>query len=249
VVIQNHISDAYEIPWNRVRVNEYGNAGYIPNVWADGKYQFVGSQYYEFYRGWYSYCQTEPTDVSIQLAAAPVSGQTFKFKARVSLDLIGQAKSVRVYLLRVLDHYPPLGYHCVNCTMEVAAEQDIDLTPGQRVVVEREMTFDGVSWNQQSDIRFVAIAQKPRPLGYVGPMEVYNAKMATWPFMPSWTGDLNCDGAINNFDIDPFVLALTNENGYKSQYPNCNRLLADVNNDGLVDNFDIDPFVRLLTAP
>jgi len=59
--------------------------------------------------------------------------------------------------------------------------------------------------------------------------------------------DLNCDGAVNNFDIDPFVLALTNENGYKQKYPNCDRKLADCNGDGAVNNFDIDPFVRLLT--
>jgi len=60
-------------------------------------------------------------------------------------------------------------------------------------------------------------------------------------------GDLNCDGAVNNFDIDPFVLALTNPTEYARQFPNCDRTLADVNGDGKVDNFDIDPFVKLLT--
>jgi len=60
-------------------------------------------------------------------------------------------------------------------------------------------------------------------------------------------GDLNCDGTVNNFDIDPFVLALTDPGGYTTKFPDCNRLLADVNQDGKVDNFDIDPFVKLLT--
>jgi len=60
-------------------------------------------------------------------------------------------------------------------------------------------------------------------------------------------GDLNCDGKVNNFDIDAFVLALTNPAGYKTAYPNCDLLAADVNGDGLVNNFDIDPFVKLLT--
>jgi len=60
-------------------------------------------------------------------------------------------------------------------------------------------------------------------------------------------GDLNCDGAVNNFDIDPFVLALTDPAGYAQQFPNCDRMLADINGDGVVDNFDIDPFVKLLT--
>ena len=60
-------------------------------------------------------------------------------------------------------------------------------------------------------------------------------------------GDLNCDGVVNNFDIDPFVLALTDPAGYAQKFPNCDRLLADCNGDGVVDNFDIDPFVKLLT--
>ena len=61
-------------------------------------------------------------------------------------------------------------------------------------------------------------------------------------------GDLNCDGKVNNFDIDPFVLALTNPTKYAQQFPNCNRLLADTNGDGAVNNFDIDPFVKLIAG-
>jgi hypothetical protein len=62
-------------------------------------------------------------------------------------------------------------------------------------------------------------------------------------------GDLNCDGAINAFDIDPFVLALTDPAGYAEEYPDCDYMLADINGDGVVNAFDIDPFVALLTAP
>jgi len=60
-------------------------------------------------------------------------------------------------------------------------------------------------------------------------------------------GDMNCDGVVNNFDIDPFVLALTDPAGYKAKYPNCDIMNGDCNGDGVVDNFDIDPFVKLLT--
>ncbi|MGD8454446.1 MAG: hypothetical protein PVJ57_21745 [Phycisphaerae bacterium] len=58
-------------------------------------------------------------------------------------------------------------------------------------------------------------------------------------------GDLNCDGAVNNFDITPFVLALTNPTVYAQQYPNCDRMLADCNRDGVVNNFDIIAFIAL----
>ena len=61
-------------------------------------------------------------------------------------------------------------------------------------------------------------------------------------------GDLNCDGFVNNGDIDPFVLALTNGSAYHAAYPNCNLMAGDINGDGLFNNGDIDPFVVLLTG-
>jgi hypothetical protein len=61
-------------------------------------------------------------------------------------------------------------------------------------------------------------------------------------------GDLNCDGQVDNFDISPFILALTNPQGYAATYPGCSRELADINSDGSVDNFDIRPFLQLLTG-
>jgi trimeric autotransporter adhesin len=67
--------------------------------------------------------------------------------------------------------------------------------------------------------------------------------IARWGCLP---GDLNCDGLVNTFDIDPFVLALVDPTGYAEAYPTCNRALADINVDGGINPFDIDPFVALL---
>ena len=61
-------------------------------------------------------------------------------------------------------------------------------------------------------------------------------------------GDLNCDGSVNNFDIDPFVLALTDPGGYALAYPACDIMLGDTDCNGTVNNFDIDPFVECLTG-
>lgn len=58
-------------------------------------------------------------------------------------------------------------------------------------------------------------------------------------------GDLNCDGLVNAFDIDPFVLALLDIGEWD---PDCDRMAADINGDGVVNAFDIDPFVGLLTG-
>ncbi|MGE0482118.1 MAG: hypothetical protein AB7Q17_16780 [Phycisphaerae bacterium] len=65
---------------------------------------------------------------------------------------------------------------------------------------------------------------------------------------PSSRGDVNCDGQVNNFDIDPFVLALTDPTAYAVTYPTCDIDSADINLDGAVNNFDIDPFVLCLTV-
>lgn len=61
-------------------------------------------------------------------------------------------------------------------------------------------------------------------------------------------GDLNCDGQVNFGDINPFVLALTNPEGYAEAYPDCDRMLADCNGDGVVGFGDINPFVVLLAG-
>ncbi|MCG3125360.1 MAG: hypothetical protein CHACPFDD_00178 [Phycisphaerae bacterium] len=59
-------------------------------------------------------------------------------------------------------------------------------------------------------------------------------------------GDMNCDGSVNGFDVDGFVLALSDPVGYVTQYPNCDIANGDVNADGSVNGFDVDGFVALL---
>ncbi len=61
-------------------------------------------------------------------------------------------------------------------------------------------------------------------------------------------GDLNCDGWINNGDIDPFTLALTDPAAYALTFPDCDPNLADINGDGWTNNGDIDAFLVLLSA-
>ena len=59
-------------------------------------------------------------------------------------------------------------------------------------------------------------------------------------------GDLNCDGDVNAFDIEPFLIALFDPGQYPILYPNCDINLADINGDGSVNLFDIEPFLNLL---
>lgn len=61
-------------------------------------------------------------------------------------------------------------------------------------------------------------------------------------------GDLDCNGVVDFFDIDAFVVALAGEGVYGSVYPDCRWLNGDADTNGAVDFFDIDPFVTRLGA-
>lgn len=57
---------------------------------------------------------------------------------------------------------------------------------------------------------------------------------------PVLLGDVNCDGAVDLLDVQPFVDLLTT-GGFLDK--------ADMNQDGAVDLLDVDPFVDALTDP
>ena len=59
-------------------------------------------------------------------------------------------------------------------------------------------------------------------------------------------GDMNCDGAVNFFDIDPFLLALFDRP--TDAFCNGDICAVDIDCSGAVDFFDIDPFVGCLFA-
>ncbi len=66
------------------------------------------------------------------------------------------------------------------------------------------------------------------------------------PIVDSLLGDANCDGGIDFFDIDPFVMAIFDPAAYAGLYCNGSTATADCNTDGNVDFFDIDPFLAIL---
>ena len=66
------------------------------------------------------------------------------------------------------------------------------------------------------------------------------------PMTPRRLGDLNCDGAVDFGDINPFVAYLSNLSGWQRTYPECDALNGDINGDGTASFGDINPFVTLL---
>jgi hypothetical protein len=70
-----------------------------------------------------------------------------------------------------------------------------------------------------------------------------------WGSLPtSLKGDMNNDNVVDNFDISPFELALTNPTGYAAAFPSVSDRVyrGDINNDSAFDNFDIGPFEFLV---
>ncbi len=61
-------------------------------------------------------------------------------------------------------------------------------------------------------------------------------------------GDMNCDGAVTVGDINPFVLALTDPDGYAALFPDCSILSGDCTGDSQVTVGDINCFVELVTG-
>lgn len=65
------------------------------------------------------------------------------------------------------------------------------------------------------------------------------------PCLAIASADANCDGAVNFFDIDPFLVALFDNTAYLANGDWCgNNCATDVNSDGAVNFFDIDPFLE-----
>jgi hypothetical protein len=68
--------------------------------------------------------------------------------------------------------------------------------------------------------------------------------MARNPFAPQCEPcDADCDGAVNAFDIEPFIDVVFNG------VPPCGLCAGDVNGDGRRDAFDIEPFIDCLFGP
>ncbi len=55
--------------------------------------------------------------------------------------------------------------------------------------------------------------------------------------------DTNCDGAVDAFDIEPFIDVLINGP------PGCSSCAGDADGNGMVNAFDIEPFIQCLVGP
>lgn len=60
-------------------------------------------------------------------------------------------------------------------------------------------------------------------------------------------GDMNDDGALDKYDVDPLILAISDPRTYERLFPGVGRAArGDLNGDGALDERDIEPFVERL---
>lgn len=59
-------------------------------------------------------------------------------------------------------------------------------------------------------------------------------------------GDLNCDGAVDALDVDPFLTALFDPRAYDEQYLVCDAEMGDFNQSGRLEALDIEAFIDAL---
>ena len=194
--VQIHVlDDGYHTPWGDDRWAFYA-AQYTPTAVFDGFDSVTGAvpdsnQQYTIYRANHLLPRRAlTTDVTIDLTAEQISGPTYRITAQVGIEADGAAKTMRVYMVQVLDHWPASPTYHRNTFKQAAPTQDITLAPGESQSVENEFTFDATSWANQEEIKIVAWAQAPAT---GSPAEVYQAATRLWPLI-SFPGDADGDG-------------------------------------------------------
>jgi hypothetical protein len=241
--VQIHHGDAYATAWGNSRATFY-TLEYYPTSWFDGVIPRVGAYSYSTYLADYNARRAVATDVVMQLGARQLSGQTYEVSAKVEIEPGGTTKTMRIYIVQVLDYWPASPTYHRNGFKQAAATQDVTLSAGQSQVVTRTMTFDSGSWSQQSNIRLIGWAQR-----ITGGKDVYQAAVMPWPFTPLGPppGDMDGSQAIDLDDIDDFVLALVDPAAYATAHPTLDPVeIGDLNADGLLDGNDIYPFMVLV---
>ncbi len=191
-------------PWGDARAIFY-SAYYTPTALFDGTSMVEGAVYdvdqqYTVYRAnHFLPLRAVPTDVTIDLSAESVGGQTFRVSVLVGIETDGTAKTMRIVTVQVLDHWPTSATYYRNTFKQAAPTSDITLSPGESQVIENEFTFDADSWSDQENIKIIAWAQQPSESA---PAEVYQAATRLWPLVSS-PGDADGDGIPDQTDNCP----------------------------------------------
>jgi hypothetical protein len=235
--VQIHYADAYATFWGDSRAIFYPDSA-LSCTYFDGTFQYCGEHTYETE---FLSRRSVPTEVTIDLRSYhdPNSpAETCPVEATVTNDGAGD-KTMRIYMVQVLDDWPAVVPYSRNGLKQAAAIQDITLNPGEFQTVVRSFTFDWESWNNHEDAKIVVWAQEPQDTSPPSDRaEVFQAATI------DWTGDLDKDCDVDLDDYDKFVLCFGGP-GNTTPLPTCPTIVnADLDKDGDVDMRDFSIYTR-----
>ncbi|MFH1418985.1 MAG: hypothetical protein ABII12_11965, partial [Planctomycetota bacterium] len=207
--------------------------------------------------------QSVSTDVTLELSGNQVGGSTYEITLDVCIEAGGTGKTMRIYMVQVLDHWPVIAapHNTQRNNFKQAAnthgnEPVVTLAAGECDTIVHTFTFDGDSMAQPSDIKIIAWAQEngtaAAPVEPLVPdVEVYQAAVMVWPFEPPQPakGDMNGDGTIDSFDVPYFVMALVDRAAYDAEFAAEEYdadYIGDFTGDELLRGDDTQGFVALL---
>ncbi len=181
VVVEYHMFDPlYQTTWGTGRgLDFYDNLlGGVPLFAYDGLFN-LGAQD-DRYEAELQQRLAVPTDVTLAVSAVETAADSYEITTDVCVETGGVGKTMRIYAVQLLDHYPPTEPYYRNSFMQAAATEDVTLAAGDCTQVVRNFTFDGASMAQVEDIKIVAWAQEPLA---VYPAEVHQSIESAWPFI------------------------------------------------------------------
>lgn len=241
-VVEHHLTDEATTEWSVARYEFYipdYEHSYLPWFHLDGL--FEAYPYYTYYQK-FMQRRAVPTPVTMQVGAAPATGNDYYVYIRTCLEPDAAPLTLRTYAVIVEDHWPPGATFFRNTFRAATETSDIVLEPGTCHLEIRLLTIDP-SW-VPDELRIIAWAQVPAAHG---PAEVFQAAKDVWPFEAVITpGDLGCDGGVDFDDINPFVLVISNPDGWQAAYPGCPIANGDLNGDTVVNLGDVNAFIALL---
>jgi len=211
--VQIHHGDDYATAWGNARATFYTDFSGYPTVYFDGALKAEGAVPYSTYETYWSQRHNIPTDVTIDVGGSQVAGQppqVWDITAHVCLEPGGTAKTMRIYIVQVLDRWPTVVSYSRNGFKQAGTTQDVTLNPGDCVNITRRFTFDNDSWNNQSNIAIIAWAQEPQNSSPPSDRAyVYQACQRRWPLFP----DCNGNGVPDPNDIASGYSQDCNNNG------------------------------------
>jgi hypothetical protein len=231
--VQLHVACVGALPWADDRFAYYW-ALQTPLAMFDGVDDLFGdqpdvAQQFAWYEAELLARSSFPTDVTLELSGYESVGPIYRVGVRVCMEPVGTARTMRLYLVQLLDHWPSSPAYARHGFKQALPEEDVFLTPGQCLTVQWQLHLDTESFNRARDIRLVGWLQEPQSSSPpTDRAEVHQAAIAGWPLPP----DCNANGVPDGADIAEGTSPDVNGNGIPDECEDCN-------SNGVLDPDDI----------